>query len=150
MPMIKLQSSDMEIFEVDIEVAKCSGTIKTMLESSAVEEDENAVVPVLNVDSTILRKVLTWASHHRYDPQPTEEDESIERRREMIRPWDAHFINVDQGTLFQLILAANYLDMKGLLLLTCKATANIIKGKTPEEICKAFNIQKDPPAAEEK
>ena len=32
MPAIKLQSSDGEVFEVDIEIAKASNTIKTMIE----------------------------------------------------------------------------------------------------------------------
>jgi len=48
--------------------------------------------------------------------------------------------------LFQ---AANYLDIKGLLDVTCKTVANMIKGKTPEEIRKTFNIKNDFSQAEE-
>nr|KAJ3418559.1 hypothetical protein HK105_008165 [Polyrhizophydium stewartii] len=42
--------------------------------------------------------------------------------------------------LFDIILAANYLDMKGLLDLGCKTVAGMIKGKTIEEIRKQFPI----------
>ena len=36
MPTIKLQSSDGEMFEVDVEIAKQSVTIKTMLEGKLI------------------------------------------------------------------------------------------------------------------
>ncbi len=43
-------------------------------------------------------------------------------------------MDVDQELLFELILAANYMDIKPLLDLTCATVASMIKGKTPEEI----------------
>lgn len=38
---------------------------------------------------------------------------------EVVSQWDADFVDVDQELLFELILAANYLDIKPLLDLTC-------------------------------
>lgn len=149
MPNIKLQSSDGEIFEVDVEIAKASVTIKTMLEDLGMDEEDEEVVPLPNVNSTILKKVIQWATYHKDDPPVTEEDDGKDKRTDDISSWDADFLKVDQGTLFELILAANYLDIKGLLDVTCKTVANMIKGKTPEDIRKTFNIKNDFTPAEE-
>ncbi|CAG7827704.1 unnamed protein product [Allacma fusca] len=146
---IKLQSSDGEIFDVEVKVAQCSMTIKQMLEDLGMEENDEEVIPLPNVSAAILRKVIHWANHHKDDPPPAEDDENKEKRTDDISSWDADFLKVDQGTLFELILAANYLDIKGLLDVTCKTVANMIKGKTPEEIRKTFNIRNDFSPAEE-
>lgn len=143
MPSIKLQSSDNEIFVVDYEVAKCSATIKTMVEDLGLEEGDEEIVPLPNVNSAILRKVIQWATYHKDDPPVSEDEENKEKRTDDISSWDSDFLKVDQGTLFELILAANYLDIKGLLDVTCKTVANMIKGKLPEEIRKTFNIKND-------
>jgi len=149
MPNIKLQSSDGEIFEVDVEIAKQSVTIKTMLEDLGMDEEEDEPVPLPNVNAAILKKVIQWCTYHKDDPPPPEDDENKEKRTDDISSWDAEFLKVDQGTLFELILAANYLDIKGLLDVTCKTVANMIKGKTTEEIRKTFNIKNDFTPAEE-
>ncbi|CAF4954795.1 unnamed protein product [Pieris macdunnoughi] len=140
MPNIKLQSSDTEIFEVDVEIAKCSVTIKTMLEDLGMDDDEEKIVPLPNVNSAILKKVIQWATYHKDDPPLPEDDENKQKRTDDISSWDADFLKVDQVTLFELILAAYYLDIKGLLDVSCKTVANMVKGKTPEEIRKTLGM----------
>ncbi|UJR07686.1 hypothetical protein I4U23_011971 [Adineta vaga] len=139
---IKLQSNDGDTFDVDVEIAKQSATIKTMLEDLGMSEEDD-IIPLPNVNSAILKKVIQWATYHKDDPPPPEDDENREKNLADISSWDQDFLKVDQGTLFELILAANYLDIKGLLDVTCKTVANMIKGKTPEEIRRTFNIKND-------
>ncbi|OXU21390.1 hypothetical protein TSAR_014798 [Trichomalopsis sarcophagae] len=101
MPNIKLQSSDGEVFEVDVDIAKCSVTIKTMLEDLGMDEDEEEVVPLPNVNSAILRKVIQWATYHKDDPPPPEDDENKEKRTDDISSWDADFLKTKDCTLIE-------------------------------------------------
>jgi len=148
---VKLQSSDGEVFEVETDIIKLSNTIKTMLEDLGVEDEESEteMIPLPNVNAAILKKVIQWCTYHKEDPPLLEEDDNKEKRTDDIGSWDSDFLKVDQGTLFELILAANYMDIKGLLDVTCKTVANMIKGKTPEEIRRTFNIKNDFTPAEE-
>ncbi|CAF1030438.1 unnamed protein product [Adineta steineri] len=109
---VKLQSNDGDTFDVEVDIAKQSVTIKTMLEDLGMEEEE--VIPLPNVNSAILKKVIQWATHHKDDPPPPEDEENREKNTNDISTWDLDFLKVDQGTLFELILAANYLDIKGI------------------------------------
>merc|ERR1712198_346550 len=61
MPTIRLQSSDGEVFPVEIEIAKQSVTIKTMLEDLGIDEDEEEIVPLPNVNAAILKQSSTGA-----------------------------------------------------------------------------------------
>lgn len=151
MPIIKLQSSDGETFPVDVDIARQSVTIRKMLEDLGImegeEEDDDVVldevVTLPNVTAAILKRVIQWCTYHEDDPSPSDDDEAREKTTDDISSWDSDFLKVNQGTLFHLVLAANYLNIKGLLDITCKTVANMIKGKNPEEIRKTFNIEND-------
>ncbi|XP_050219476.1 SKP1-like protein 1 [Mercurialis annua] len=127
---ITLQASDGQTFEVEEAVALVSETIRFMIEDGCAEN----VIPVPNVTGKILSLVIVYAKKHNETTAADDED---------IKNWDADFLKVDQKVLFDLIMAANYLNMKALLDLTCQAVADMIKGKTTEEIRQKFNIAND-------
>lgn len=95
---------------------------------------------------------------------PTGEADSDENQKRTIDigEWDRNFITVDQEVLFEIILAANYLDIKPLLFvascairgvlssltplgsdISCKVVADMIKGKSADEIKQLFNFVGD-------
>jgi len=127
------------VFEVQEEVALQSVMIKNLVEEMS---EVDAPIPCQNVSGAILSKVVEYCKFHVEAARKIEGDKTAKSEDE-VKAWDAEFMKIDQATLFDLILAANYLDIKELLDLTCQTVANMIKGKTPEEIRKTFNIKND-------
>ena len=148
--MINLMSADQEKFEVPEKVAFMSSTVKNMIQD--IEKGDN--VPLPNVSSKILAKIIAYCKFHSEFDEAKKAAEAAGGEApaagaapaltdDDVKDHDAEFVKVDQSTLFELILAANYLNIKPLLDLTCLTVANMIKGKTPEEIRKTFNIPND-------
>mmetsp|Transcript_15739 Transcript_15739/g.17771 ORF Transcript_15739/g.17771 Transcript_15739/m.17771 type:complete len:168 (-) Transcript_15739:352-855(-) len=136
-----LVSQEKEKFPVSKEVAEMSNLVKEMTED---EEDEDSDIPLPNVSSRVLKKVIEFCQHHEKEKMPEiEKPLKSSNMAEVVSDWDAKFVEVEQELLFQLILAANYMDIKSLLDLSCAKVASMIKGKTPEEIRKTFNITND-------
>ncbi|CAN8312667.1 unnamed protein product [Cochlearia groenlandica] len=141
---IILKSSDGESFEIDETVAKQSETIKHMIEDNCTGDG----IPLPNVTSLILAKVIEYCKKHTDAAAAAESEcgfKGISGTNEdgELKAWDAEFVTVDQPILFDLILAANYLNIQGLLDLTCKTVADMMRGKTPEQIREHFNIVND-------
>ncbi|TPX74856.1 hypothetical protein CcCBS67573_g03881 [Chytriomyces confervae] len=157
--MVRITSSDSQEFSVSQDIACQSQLIKNMIED--VGDADEQPIPLPNVAGAILQKggscfpsisnapkltlfaVIEYATMHKDDPPSAPETDAKPSTSEDIEDRDKQFLNVDQGTLFEIILAANYLDMKSLLDVGCKTVANMIKGKTVEEVRALFNIVND-------
>ncbi|KAK3900174.1 Skp1 family, dimerization domain-containing protein [Staphylotrichum tortipilum] len=141
---VTLTSNEGSTIEVDRVVAERSMLIKNLIEDLGDDAIASSPIPIPNVNDPVLRKVVEWCEHHRNDAAQSADDDNDNRKKTTdIDEWDQKFMQVDQEMLFEIILAANYLDIKALLDVGCKTVANMIKGKSPEEIRKTFNITND-------
>ncbi|KAF8013439.1 hypothetical protein BT93_I1325 [Corymbia citriodora subsp. variegata] len=125
--MITLKSSDGETFQIEETAALQSKTLKNMID----EDCTSTPIPLRSINGKILAKVVEFCNKHA--------DVGVDA--ESLRAWDAEFVKVEYTTLFDYILAANFLDIPALLDLGCQTVADMIKGKTPAEINKVFNIR---------
>ncbi|KAK4490632.1 hypothetical protein RD792_001320 [Penstemon davidsonii] len=104
---------------------------------------KNAIIPHHPTSNT-MAKVIEYCKRHVEAATKigTPADKKIE---DDLKAFDVEFMKVDLKTLFELILAANYLEIKSLLdLLSCQIAADMIKEKSPhEEIRAIFNIKND-------
>jgi len=143
--LVRLTSSDGEVFEEEDKVARHFGLIRDMLDAIGDVENQESAIPLPNVHSDTLKLVLEWARQHKDDPIVPENQENEDKRiAPELSEWDKKFLKTDdQSTLFEIILAANYFNARDLLLAGCKTVADMIKGKSPEEIRQLFNIEND-------
>ena len=137
---IVLQSKSGKNYILSIGAAMMSETVKAL---SGFPEDphelENWYVPEepipLDVADKDLDNIIQYCNYYHNN-----KNTSVASQAE----FNKSFVDVDDDTLFSLILAANYLDIKSLLNLTCEAAADQIrKCNTPQEIRRRFGIKND-------
>ncbi|KAL7305063.1 hypothetical protein TKK_0002843 [Trichogramma kaykai] len=144
MTILQLKSSDGVAFDVELAIAKRSVVIRTMIESLG-EDNLDVPLPLTNIKSDILEKVIEFATHHKNDPMPGE-DQKEDLDKMTMTEWDKQFLTAEMNTLCEYILAANYLDMKDLLTLASAEVASRLKGQNPDairEVCKSFWIREE-------
>jgi len=147
--LVLLVSQEGEHFKVPVDIATMSELVKTMFDTEQ-PEDEVQEIPLPNIKSSILVKVIEFLTHYKEELMTDiEKPLKSSNMNEVVQEWYADFVNVEQEILFELILAANFMDIKPLLDLTCATVASMIKEKTPEEIRQHFSIVNDFTPAEE-
>lgn len=110
------------------------------LVKNIIEGDQTAKeIEIKKVSGPILNLVVEYLAHHKgvVPAEIAKPIKSVQMDKIVECKWDAEFINKPtKKVIFQLILAANYMDIKSLLHLGCAKIATLIKGKSPEEIKK--------------
>ncbi|KAM7516335.1 hypothetical protein LguiA_005918 [Lonicera macranthoides] len=119
---VTLKSSDEQEFIVEESVAVQSDMIKNIIEDCGFN-----LISLPNVNGKTLYKVMQYCTKH-----TTNYDDD-----------DDEFLDVDQSIPYDLLMAANYLNIKDLLEKICEKIASMIEGKSVEEIRKTFEIEND-------
>ena len=136
-----LISSDGEKIETSAKAAMRSTLIKDSIQDC---RDDIIEFTANNVKGNILKKIVEYLEHYK-DTEPKEIERPLPSQnfKECVDEWDNNYIDVELDLIFELILGANYMDIKPLLELASAKVASIIKGKTTEEIRKTFGITND-------
>ena len=129
MSLYKLESSDGVIFTVDAATVKQMVTIQTMIDHEDEASDE--VTPVPTVKAQFLEKIIQWTEYHKIYHEKTEETS-----------WYIQYFNVELKKVFEIIIAADYLEVKSLLNESCRHVSINYKLEIIEDAASNFHDPK--------
>ena len=135
-----MRTMDGVLVEEDKDIMARSVTIKGMIDDG--NDDE---IPLPEITHPTLTKVIEFLKHlHEGNAAPDiEKPLRSNDLKEVTSEWFATFIDLDDDTVQDIILAANFLDIKELLNLSCAKMGSVIRGMTVVEFRKRFNIVND-------
>ncbi|KAK9883867.1 hypothetical protein WA026_004807 [Henosepilachna vigintioctopunctata] len=137
MPIVKFRTSDGILFEVDLEVIKCSKVLLTMFQLLGTDDEE---IPIPNITSSIFERVIQWGTYRRFVSRVTEASSLGEFQHSKITFRHDLFVDVSIHTLYVIMQAAVYLEIDDLRNLISRAIAHVIEETSVKDLRKLFNI----------
>lgn len=118
---------------------------RSVLLKGLIQDYEDSEIPMPDIRGDILKKVIEYLDHYKStDPKEIQRPLPSNNLSDVTDEWDITFLNsIDLDATFDLINAANYMDIKPLLDLSCAKIASLMKGKSAEEIRNMFSIECD-------
>lgn len=139
-----ITNDDKKFKDVKGDILEQCKLIQEMLgEPDDDDNGEQQEIPLPNLTGDVFEKVLTYMNHHVDNPaKPIEKPLKSDKMAEVLEdPFDVEFIKDTPLEMdFRLLLAANYLNIDGLLDLMCGKVASRLKGLTPEQIHEKYGI----------
>ena len=141
-PNLVLLSSDNQKIEIDPESAQKSNLLIGLITDFNSEIDQ---IQLSDIKFDILKNVVDYLTYYKNkNPKDIPKPMPSANLSEVLDEWDVKFINgIELDNVFDLINAANYMDIPPLLDLACAKIASLMKGKTSQEIRTMFNIECD-------
>ncbi|TKY50753.1 SKP protein 4 [Spatholobus suberectus] len=138
--------SEGKVLEVEEALVNASPTMKRLIEEKC-NESEN-VITLPDISSKILSKITEFIKLDLdIDVAPIDAGVDVDCKASKsptsFNNLNSEFIEVDQDTLVNLIMAAHYLKIKKLVDLGCNEMAERINGNTPEQLRQIFNLKND-------
>ena len=134
---------DGETVQVNKDVMLKSNTVKGMVDDGTAVSDE--AIPLPEINKATFDKVIEFCKYiHAGNAEP-----DIERPlrsndlADHTTEWYTKFVEVERDMVEDILLAANFLDIKPLLELCCAKIATYIKGKSIQEVRQFYNIEND-------
>ena len=138
--MVTLISKDGDAFLVSIPACSRSLFLKDVVDV----QSSTPPISLPDISSSCLAYLVEYMEHYQ-DPSlsiPTiEKPLRSNNLADLVPAWDAEFVNKPNEVVFEIIEAANYMCIDGLINLASAKVASLIKGKTPAEIRQIFNIE---------
>jgi S-phase kinase-associated protein 1 len=148
--LVTIVTSDGKAFQILREIAVWSRTLRDLMEDAAGD------VPLPGVNGHTFEKLVAWCMAHKDDPKevapaaaPTGGATEVVAGAVLTPPPPlteadkTFFQDMSKEHLFEIILAANFLDIKPLLDVCCRVVANSVLGKTPKEIYADFGVTQE-------
>ena len=134
---IQISSSEGKIINISKKAANRSGILKGMME----DFPDELSFPMKTIKGNILEKIKNYLMHYK-DEEPQEIEIPLKSNNfsECVNNWDFNFLGSDIDTIFDLLEAANYLDIKPLHELVSAFLGTNIRGINSNSIIKDFEI----------
>ena len=135
---IQIISSDEKTYNIAKKAAKRSGILKGMME----DFPDDTSFPMKSIKGNILEKIKDYLMHYEnVEPEKIEIPLKSNNFSECVNNWDFNFLGNDIDIIFDLLEAANYMDIKPLHELVSAYLGSNIRGINSNGIFKDFEIE---------
>ena len=114
------KEGEFEKIDVDKEVA-----IKSLLIKNLIEDGENESIPLQTITKKTLKKIVEYCEWIHANGEPTISPLRSNQFNDIVTDeWLQNYVNVEKEFLFEIALAANFLNILSLLELTSAKIAS--------------------------